>query len=85
MYRSKHARNFYAFVSKEGAAKYDMNIAYSAFKKELESTPDRSVVYICDESGGTISRVCFQTLQTYWLLIRFATSVFVWRSLLRNK
>ena len=55
---SQHARKFYEFVRNKGAAKYDMNVGYNAFKKELEATPDRSVVYICDQSGGTISRVC---------------------------
>ena len=51
--RSDHAKRFFDVVQKEGAEKWEMNILFNTFKKELAKTPDRSVVYICDESNNT--------------------------------
>ena len=51
--RSDHAKRIFDVVQKEGAEKWEMNILFNTFKKELAKTPDRSVVYICDESNNT--------------------------------
>ena len=45
---------FVASVRKHGANATAMNIVYKKFKKELSETPDRSVVYICDESHNLL-------------------------------
>lgn len=52
LYRSDYAKKFFDVVQSEGAEKWDMNIAYNDFKKELYKKKDRSVVYFCDESNN---------------------------------
>ena len=45
---------FVASLKKNGANATAMNIVYKKFKKELSRKPDRSVVYICDESHNLL-------------------------------
>ena len=52
VFRSDYAKKFFDVVQSEGPEKWDMNMAYNEFKKELYRKKDRSVVYFCDESNN---------------------------------
>lgn len=49
---SDFAKKFYDVLMNEGAEKWDMNVAYTQFKKELKQKKDNSIVYFCDESNN---------------------------------
>ena len=54
MHRSKFAQEFYNSVLNEGADKWEMNVLYNQFLRELSRKRDDSIVYFCDESNNLV-------------------------------
>lgn len=47
-------KEFVASLKRNGVNAAAMNIVYWKFKEELSKTPDRSVVYFCDQSNNKV-------------------------------
>ena len=49
-----YMKEFVASLKRNGVNAAAMNVVYRKFKEDLSKTPDRSVVYFCDQSNNKV-------------------------------